>query len=179
MNFILSSFFLTNSKRLNGRSTFIKSLFMHKTDKLYNEIGNPSVKEKDCTLNRLTYLFLKDVRPFGTIKSEEGICREFNFAPWVELYSAVKGNIDEYNPFELEKVREKLVDARKNAKFCYIGNKEGEVDDRVFEAGVYRHCISLFETRFGKSNNFNYENINNKIFVANMNNIIKQIQTRE
>ena len=56
MNFILSSFLLTNSKRLKNRSVFVKSLFMRKYDKLYNKIGNTDAKT-DRTLNRLTYLF--------------------------------------------------------------------------------------------------------------------------
>ena len=179
INFILSSFFVTNSKRLNNRSTFIRSLFMHKSDKLYNKIGNGHAKQ-DCTLNRLTFLFLKDIRPFGTLKCKNGVYHEFNFAPWVEFRSAVKGDIRENTPFDLDALGDKLLDAIEKVKLEYSEAAQQYENDEQFHDGLYHHCESLFESikcRF--SSNFDYENVNRETFVSNINSLIKQTQKQK
>ena len=175
-NFSLSSFFITNSKRLSGRSTFVKSLFMHDMDKLYNNIGNEHAKQ-DCTLNRLTYLFLKDIRPFGIEPTELKIGYEFNFAAWVEVFSTFRGDKRDNNPFDLDKFAYQVLGARKKVKLAYSEAAQQYENDQKFHEMLYQYCKSLFDTmKCRMTSNFDYENVNNETFVSNINSLIKQIQ---
>ena len=177
INFILSSFLLTNSKRLKNRSIFVKSLFMHKYDKLYNKIGNKDAK-KDCTLNRLTCLFLKDIRPFGIVKPKNGeIYHEFNMSQWIELFEYAKGDQRDNNPFEISELTQKVLDAKDKVESHYRW-PPNMTKIEIAEL-LYLYCMSLFERKsFGLSNG-EYEDMNNDVFVSNINKLIKQIKRQQ
>ena len=54
------------------------------------------------------------------------------------------------------------------------------MNDEEFENELYQHCRVLFQRKkCGKSCNLDYENMENKVFVSNINSLIKQLQRQK
>ena len=185
--FILSSFFLTNSERLKNRGLFVESLFMHPSHELYNKIGNNHVKENDCTRNRMTFVFLKDIRPFGTMKAGNkcGEYYEFECHEWIELFVREKrkelehdknmdckvGDGDSYLDFG--KLKHLLRESQKKVIERFPQSAKHS-DSKLFGA-MLNHSRRAFD-KCHKSSNFDFESTENEQFVKCINRIISWLR---